>query len=93
MTVQSIADAFIEECIIRLQYNYDKKSFIKEASYIESCLFNRDVGSDDYEDIAHVSDLTFISDEWWNTYEELDYKDQVEVMNYIKDVFPDTWRP
>ncbi len=44
--------------------------------------------------VRFVPRQQFIGDSWWTQYEDLDTAEEQEyVKNYIKDVFPDTWRP
>ncbi len=97
--LNTLAESFIQQCLDFLRQTcIDKEELIRTAKTIEDCLFGREYYHDDgiyvTEGVHDVTDLWFISESWWNRYDNLDsYVDRVYVMGFIKDVFPDTWRP
>ena len=91
--LNQLGESFVNQCVDYLRQNcIDREELIRFASEIENCLFCREL--DEHNEVAHPRDIWFIRDSWWNRYDELEsYDDQQYVMGFIKDVFPDMWRP
>jgi hypothetical protein len=89
--LDNLAESFIQQCMSRvMEQSYDKEKYIAAAVEIENCIFGREVYDNEK---MNLTDIWFIQDSWWDQYNELNHKDQQYVLNYIKDTFPDTWRP
>ena len=104
--LDNLADSFIQQCMSRvMEQSYDKEKYIAAAVEIENCILGREVYyDDDYSEVMNLTDIWFIQemnltdiwfiqDSWWDQYNELNLQDSIYVLNYIKDIFPDTWRP
>ena len=99
--LDDLGQNFVDQCMKFVNYNsHDHKSYIRIAHELEDSIFEREwcievdgsqqhgVGSFD------PNEMWFISESWWESYDELDTaEEQQYVKNYIKDVFPDVWRP
>jgi hypothetical protein len=90
--LNQLGESFVNQCVEYLRKNcVDKEELIRFTKEIEDCLFCRE--NYDGERMC-PRDVWFIRDSWWNRYDELEsYEDQQWVMGFIKDVFPDIWRP
>jgi len=102
VALDSLAETFIDQCLEYLHKNcYDRKSLVQAATEIENSLHSRDwcveVDGIQYHgktNPADPIDIWMVSSKWWEAYENLETDEERDyVMNYIKDVFPDAWRP
>lgn len=96
MTASILADEFIAQCCnyVRNIYNYD--DYVNCCKEIENDILERVVYYEEgeYKHFFTPDNLHFISQEWWESYDEIeDYNEQKLVHDYIKDTWPDVWRP
>jgi hypothetical protein len=99
--LDELGQQFVDQCMKFVNHqSYDRKSYIKAANDIEDSIFEREWHIERDGDYQHgvgsfdPNEMWFIGESWWDSYEELDTaEEQQYVRNYIKDVFPDVWRP
>jgi hypothetical protein len=99
--LQELGHDFVDQCMKFVYHNsYDTKSYISAANEIENSIFEREWHIEHDGDYQHgvgsfdPNEMWFIGESWWTQYDDLDTKEEQDVvLNYIKDVFPDTWRP
>jgi hypothetical protein len=92
--LDNLADSFIQQCMSRvMEQSYDKEKYIAAAVEIENSILEKVQYDEDYYYTNTIRDIWFIQDSWWEVYDELNHEDQQYVLNCIKDIFPDTWRP
>lgn len=90
MTNQLAEDFIKQSCdYVKSIHNYD--DYVMCCKTIEDAIFERDVYDEDTGDqftIFFCRDwLSYISQEWWEKFGDLDYKEEKEVMGYIQDVW------
>lgn len=99
VALDSLAETFIDNCLEYLHKNcYDRKSLIQAATEIENALHSRgwyeEIDGIQYHGESNPTDIWMVGSNWWDAYDDLETtEEQQYVMNYIKDVFPDAWRP
>ena len=99
--LDELGQQFVDQCMKFVNHqSYDRKSYIGVAHSIEDSIFEREWHIERDGDYQHgvgsfdPNEMWFIGESWWDSYEELDTaEEQQYVKNYIKDVFPDVWRP
>jgi hypothetical protein len=94
--LDSLGESFIVQCMNRIKhYSYDRIEYVKAAMDIENAILEKEQWDEstgnEYTNTIH--DLWFIEDSFWESYDDLSPEDQQYVLNYIKDIFPDAWRP
>jgi hypothetical protein len=96
LNLHEFAKTFIQQCCDHVPYQFDFNSVCQE---IEDILNEKTICGDDdvtgYWEIRYFfgpHDLSFINKNWWDTYNALSYDQQKEVHEYLKNVWPDTWR-
>ena len=99
VALDSLAETFIDQCLEYLHKNcHDRKSLVQAATEIENSLHFRDwyeeVDGIQYHGESDPTDIWMVGRKWWETFENLETDEERDyVIDYIKDVFPDAWRP
>jgi len=91
--VDAIASKIVEELYNRVRYSCDDL-FVAMHNYHEDCINEREVFYDDTDSEQFTFDCIWeviINSELFNLYDSLEVYSQVEVRNYVRDVYPD-WR-
>ncbi len=91
--VDAIASKIISELYNRVRYSCDDL-FIEMHNFHEDCINEREIFYDDTNSEMLTFDCIWeliMNSELHNLYESLEGYSQVEVRNYVRDVYPD-WR-
>jgi len=91
--VDAIASKIVEELYNRVRYSHESLHS-DMRKFHEDCINEREVFYDDTNSEQFTFDCIWediINSELFNLYDSLEVYSQVEVRNYVRDVYPD-WR-